>query len=94
MVDPIQERNLTENGKAKAQKRSCSDELLGEFQKMQQMKVMLQRNLGMLCMTSEEQQKVRSSTTRELFPGTSTSFLFLRFYFLFHFLSGTLSLDL
>ncbi|XP_060762556.1 uncharacterized protein arhgef4 isoform X2 [Neoarius graeffei] len=59
MVDPIQERNLTENGKAKAQKRSCSDELLGEFQKMQQMKVMLQRNLGMLCMTSEEQQKVR-----------------------------------
>lgn len=94
MVDPIQERSVTENGKAKAQKRSCSDELLGEFQEMQKMKVMVQRSLGMLSTTSEEQQKVRSSTMRELFPGTSTSFLFLHFYFLFHFLLGTLSLDL
>ncbi|MCI4391065.1 hypothetical protein PGIGA_G00130140 [Pangasianodon gigas] len=59
VVDPIQERNVTENWKAKAQKRSCSDELLGEFQKMQKMKVMMQRSLGTLSTTSEEQQKVR-----------------------------------
>ncbi|KAB5535970.1 hypothetical protein PHYPO_G00123960 [Pangasianodon hypophthalmus] len=59
VVDPIQEQNVTENWKAKAQKRSCSDELLGEFQKMQKMKVMMQRSLGTLSTTSEEQQKVR-----------------------------------
>ncbi|KAF4076272.1 hypothetical protein AMELA_G00212390 [Ameiurus melas] len=55
----IQERNVADNWTAKARKRSCSDELLGEFQEMQKMKVMLQRSLGTLSTTSEEQQKVR-----------------------------------
>ncbi|XP_053507087.1 uncharacterized protein LOC128623925 isoform X1 [Ictalurus furcatus] len=55
----IQERNVTDNWTAKAQKRSCSDELLGEFQEVQKTKVMLQRSLGTLSTTSEEQQKVR-----------------------------------
>ncbi|XP_017350641.1 uncharacterized protein arhgef4 isoform X5 [Ictalurus punctatus] len=55
----IQERNVTDNWTAKAQKRSCSDELLGEFQEVQKTKVMLQRSLGTLSTTSEEQQKVQ-----------------------------------
>lgn len=73
-----------ENQKVKAQRRSCSDELLGEFQEVQKMKVMLQRSLGTLSMTSEGQQNVRSSALRELFPGTLALFQFLLFCFLFH----------
>ncbi|KAK3534864.1 hypothetical protein QTP86_031680, partial [Hemibagrus guttatus] len=61
VVDPIEERNATGNWKSKAQKRSCSDELLGEFQEKQKMKTTLQRSLGTLSTTSEEQQKVRMS---------------------------------
>lgn len=64
--DQIQERNITENWNSKAQIRSFSDEQLGEFQEMQKMKVALQRSLGMLSTSSEEQQKVRSSTMRKL----------------------------
>lgn len=83
-INPIQKRNIMENRRVKAQRRSCSDELLGEFQEVQKMKVMLQRSLGTLSMTSERQQNVRSLALRELFPGTSALFRFLLFCFLFH----------
>ncbi|XP_026995546.2 uncharacterized protein arhgef4 isoform X5 [Tachysurus fulvidraco] len=51
-VDLTEERDVMEMW---SQKRSCSDELLGEFQGKQKMKTMLQRSLGMLR-TSEEQK--------------------------------------
>ncbi|XP_046733046.1 uncharacterized protein arhgef4 [Silurus meridionalis] len=58
-VEPIQEKNISEHWKVKAQRRSCSDELLGESQEKQKTKVMLRRSLGTLDTTSEVQQKVR-----------------------------------
>ncbi|KAI5608938.1 rho guanine nucleotide exchange factor 4 isoform X5 [Silurus asotus] len=58
-VEPIQEKNISEHWKVKAQRRSCSDELLGESQEKQKTKVMLRRSLGTLDTASEVQQKVR-----------------------------------
>ncbi|XP_060722911.1 uncharacterized protein arhgef4 isoform X2 [Tachysurus vachellii] len=54
-VDPTEERKVIEIWKAKSQKRSCSDELLGEFQGKQKMKTMMLRT------TSEEQKNGQMS---------------------------------
>lgn len=90
MVNPTQERNVTTNWKARAQKRSCSDELLEEFQQTQKMRVRLQRSLRTL--STEEQRKVRSSATKELLSGSSAPPGFLLFYS--HFSQGILLLGL
>ncbi|KAF5895246.1 rho guanine nucleotide exchange factor 4 isoform X1, partial [Clarias magur] len=57
-ADYIQERNITHSLKAKIEKRSCSDEGLGEYREVPKMKAVMQRSLGTLSTTSEEQQKV------------------------------------
>ncbi|KAM9440025.1 uncharacterized protein arhgef4 isoform 3-T3 [Clarias gariepinus] len=56
-ADYTQERNITDSLKAKIEKRSCSDEGLGEFREVPKMKAVMQRSLGTLSSRSEEQQK-------------------------------------